>query len=44
MNKFDVFEATVQNINPDVIGITESWSDVGVCRAGVDGIHYVSSG
>ena len=27
MNKFDQFEACVYDLNPDIIGITESWAD-----------------
>ena len=27
INKFDVFEATVASIDPDIIGVTESWSN-----------------
>ena len=26
MNKIDVFIATVYDLNPDVIGVTESWA------------------
>ena len=26
INKFDIFEATVASSDPDIIGVTESWS------------------
>ena len=27
LNKFDEFEAWVYDINPDIIGVTESWTN-----------------
>jgi len=42
INKFDEFEATVLNLNPDIIGVTETWANENIFDAELDISGYVN--